>query len=195
MRRSNRSALSETVDAVLVRIDDARVPRRGNYVNVTKDDLYFAGFSYQNFPTYNDGSTLDARPLTVHDRATDRVIKFGKETGPRKGTLHLSSMAVKEDMYTGSVQLNGRPYGHTLKNQLQIDSYASSTFFQAGDSGSAVFLVDKENKLHCIGLAIGVMSDLTTVFTPIQNILQGLGRQLGKTLEIKKFELEKMDES
>jgi hypothetical protein len=77
-----------------------------------------------------------------------------------------------------------------------VDSYYKKVFTQAGDSGSGVFLVDNKDSLHCIGMLIGVCSDMTAVVTPINNILQILGHKMDKTLELKKFrETEEMDES
>ncbi|KAK3588342.1 hypothetical protein CHS0354_040101 [Potamilus streckersoni] len=57
----------------------------------------------------------------------------------------------------------------------------------SGDSESGVFLLDKKNKLTCIGLAIGYVHDWLdtyTVVTPITYVLKALGLPL----ESKHFE-------
>ncbi|XP_053386837.1 uncharacterized protein LOC123542938 [Mercenaria mercenaria] len=184
--------INSRIDAALIKICHERIPTRGNFVGVRRDDLHFAGFTEHQYPTYDDGSMKDATKFTSQDLAYDRVITFGKETGLRKGTLRIANMAVSVVSETGTIQHGGRVQRQTLMGQLQVDSYARKTFFQEGDSGSAVFVVDRNNKPHCIGMAIGVMSDLTCVVTPIHVILQELGAKLNKTLESKAFTHEDM---
>ncbi|XP_053397140.1 uncharacterized protein LOC123551685 [Mercenaria mercenaria] len=185
--------MNEKIDAALVTICPERIPSRGNFVDVRRDDLDFAGFTEHQYPVYDDGSTQNATEFTANDFLFDRIIKFGKESGLRKGTLRISNMAIKVVTEIGSIQHGGRSQSRKLSGQLQVDSYARKTFCQEGDSGSAVFHVDRENKLHCIGIVTGIMSDLTCVVTPIQPILEGLGTKINKTLELKSFVHEDME--
>ena len=153
----------------------------------------FLGFSDNVIPTYDDGSKMDATQLTGNDHAHDRIIKFGRTSGLTKGALRLTKMVVKNATETGQIQHGSRMQTHVMSNQIQIDSFQRKIFFDAGDSGSAVFLVDKNNKLHCIGMAIGVTPDGTCMVTPIKSILEELGHDLNETLELKAFHFERMD--
>ncbi|XP_053390494.1 uncharacterized protein LOC128553380 [Mercenaria mercenaria] len=187
------SIFSERVDAAVVKIKADRSPSRGYFVVPTENELKVAGFSRTNFPTFDDGSIMNAAEFTTEDVATERVVKFGKTTGLTKGSLELNSMVVKVvDEEALAIQYNGRLESKVMKNQLKINSHSLKTFFQLGDSGSAVFLVDKRNKLHCIGMAIGSMSDLSCLVTPIQVVLSELEKKLGKKILLKNFEMENM---
>lgn len=90
-------------------------------------------------------------------------------------------------------RFNGRTDKLEIMSQIFVDSYVKKVFCQEGDSGAAVFLLDDDNKLYCIGMVIGIMSDFTSVVTPIQNILDILGRKCGKKLELKKFQFAQME--
>jgi hypothetical protein len=139
---------------------------------------------------YNDGAFIDAKTLTVKDQATRRIIKIGCATSLSKGTLSTTFGCVRETLEYSILETlyNGSKEKFEINSQLMVDSYYKKVFCQAGDSGSAVFLVDDNNHLHCIGMVIGfICNDLTAVVTPIDNILKILGHKLGKTLELKRF--------
>ncbi|XP_053394383.1 uncharacterized protein LOC128555606 [Mercenaria mercenaria] len=191
------SHIGGQIDAALVKICQERIPSRGHFVNITKEDLNFAGLSLTDLPTYDDGDYMDAKTLTVQNNATRRIIKIGNVTSLTKGTLSTTDGVVRETMeYTTLETLyNGSRQKYVVKNQLLVDSYVNKIFCQAGDSGSAVFLADDDNRLYCIGMVIGMLAnDCSAVVTPIMNILDILGHKLGKTLELKKFEFDQMDE-
>ncbi|XP_060602756.1 uncharacterized protein LOC132755843 [Ruditapes philippinarum] len=185
--------LSNNIDAALVEIYPPRAPSRGYFVGIQPGDLDDTGFAASCFPSYDDGCDRDARRFRGQDYAHDRVIKFGKQTGLTKGAIQIRNMAVRLRDETGHIQCGSRMQSRLMIQQLQIDSFARKIFFEKGDSGSAVFSVDKTNKLFCIGMAIGVMSDKTCIVTPIQNILERLGQKLRQTLELKAFPSENME--
>ncbi|XP_060602760.1 uncharacterized protein LOC132755847 [Ruditapes philippinarum] len=185
--------LSTNIDAALVVIKPTRTPSRGSFVGIRQSDLDDTGFAPSSYPTYDDGCVKDARQFVGHDYAHDRVIKFGKQTGLTKGAIQTRNMAVRLRDDMGHIQYGGRIQSRLMLKQLQVDSFARKIFFEQGDSGSAVFSVDRNNKLHCIGMAIGVTSDYTCIVTPIQEILERLGKKLGRTLELKAFPSESMD--
>jgi len=64
---------------------------------------------------------------------------------------------------------------YEFSNQLQVVSLSHSPFFQPGDSGSAVLIVNDDQSLECIGMAIGCSSDGSAIVTPISAILDALG--------------------
>jgi hypothetical protein len=65
----------------------------------------------------------------------------------------------------------------------------------AGDSGAGVFLVDENEKLSCIGMAIGKMGRKCVV-TPIKTILENLSTTRHKILKYEnlKVTMKKFDE-
>ncbi|XP_060583361.1 uncharacterized protein LOC132739625 [Ruditapes philippinarum] len=191
------SQKGEQIDASIVKISPERLPTSGQFIQLTNEDLNFAGLTEE--PTYNDAEFMDAKTLTVKDQATRRIIKIGSTTSLTKGTLSTTDGCVRETLEYSTIETlyNGTKETLQITSQLMVDSYYKKVFCQAGDSGSAVFLVDDDNHLHCIGMLIGVIcSDLTAIVTPIDNILKILSHRLGKTLELKKFrETDEMDES
>lgn len=89
---------------------------------------------------------------------------------------------------------NGRTERHRMIGQLLVDSMAKKVFCQEGDSGAAVFLLDSNSVLNCIGIVIGILSDCTVVVTPIEKVMQGLGTNYGKkTVELQRFKYVNMD--
>ncbi|XP_053391564.1 uncharacterized protein LOC128554324 [Mercenaria mercenaria] len=188
------SVFNERVDAAVVKIKADRSPSRGYFVVPRENELKFAGFSHTNFPAFDDGSVMDARTFTTENFASERVIKFGKVTGLTKGSLELDCTAVKVvDEEKLTIEYNGRTVSKVMQNQLKINSHSLKTFFHIGDSGSAVFLVDKQNKLHCIGMAIGLLSDLSCLVTPIQVVLSELEKKLSKKILLEDFKMENME--
>jgi len=73
-----------------------------------------------------------------------------------------------------------------MKSQLEIKKTdALQPFNEKGDSGSAVFAVNEDKSLECIGMAIGCMSNRNAVVTPIKDILT----TLGPGVELKKIDI------
>ncbi|XP_060603964.1 uncharacterized protein LOC132756836 isoform X2 [Ruditapes philippinarum] len=72
----------------------------------------------------------------------------------------------------------------------RIDLYAPEVgLFMQGEGGAAVFLMDENRLLHCVGVFVGGIEDdpFHFVVFPIERILLGLERDLGLPLEILSF--------
>jgi hypothetical protein len=72
----------------------------------------------------------------------------------------------------------------------RIDLYAPEAgLFMQGEGGAAVFLMDENRLLHCVGVFVGGIEDdpFHFVVFPIERILLGLQRDLGLPLEILSF--------
>lgn len=101
------------------------------------------------------------------------VVKFGSETHLTRGYLIANGTQVRP-LTTNLGLPNGGTF--TMKNQIEVEGLNSlSHFFQPGDSGSAVFTRRGDGSLECIGMAIGMTSNLSAVVTPINAILKELG--------------------
>jgi hypothetical protein len=74
----------------------------------------------------------------------------------------------------------------TMKGQKIVVNASIRVFFQPGDSGSLVFMVNSESgKLTCIGMAIGITAPASeTVVTPIRHVLDALDLQHVQHLKV-----------
>lgn len=105
------------------------------------------------------------------------------------GKFYLEDGKVSKKKYTITIRPN---YTYTevviYKNQFCVVPVGSGEFAKESDVGAAVYLVDKHNKLYCIGMICRLLNDNQGVLvTPIQNILMQLQQELGQTLEIETF--------
>lgn len=143
---------------------------------------FFSGFDSEERPTF-DNAYIKERIDEKDVKKT--IIKFGCKTGLTRGAFRLKGCSVRIAEQTPFNSPNV-----VMKNQYEILSIGPTNFFQPGDSGSAVFLVDDNNQLHCIGIAIGCTSYNSAIVTPIVPVLNALG--LPKRL--KSFTHEQMSE-
>ncbi|KAK3599786.1 hypothetical protein CHS0354_037272 [Potamilus streckersoni] len=65
-----------------------------------------------------------------------------------------------------------------MTNQYIIERHGHRLFFELGDSGAGIFIVDEENTLTLIGIAIGMLDLDYCVVTPIEYVLKALGLTL-----------------
>lgn len=106
--------------------------------------------------------------------ASKIVIKFGSNTGLTRGAFRLNGaqVRVKRDVDL-TTPIN--PQTFTMKGQYEIQSVGPTDFFQPGDSGSGVYIVDENKQIHCIGIAIGCTKYRSAIVTPIKDVLEALG--------------------
>jgi len=101
------------------------------------------------------------------------VVKFGSETHLTSGYLIADGTQVRPTATNLGLPVGGT---FTTKNQIEVASLdGHNVFFQPGDPGSAVFTRREDGSLECIGMAIGMTSNLSAVVTPINAILKELG--------------------
>ena len=73
----------------------------------------------------------------------------------------------------------------TYKAQYQVISTEDGPFGTVCDAGAAVYLIEKDNLLSCVGIISRTLpNDDGVLVTPIQDILHTLEGQLGQTLEV-----------
>ncbi|XP_060596531.1 uncharacterized protein LOC132750553 [Ruditapes philippinarum] len=83
---------------------------------------------------------------------------------------------------------NGRLLTGYLNSEKTITLDTDSPESPVGASGSAVFLVEDNNILSCIGILVGMSSPKNITFVLIQDILDEFSLELGQSLEIEHFE-------
>lgn len=184
--------LTEMLDVVLVKITDECKPTTGKFITATDEQLRKAGFAIFEVPSYNnDSMQQDARDLTQTEIEDYRVIKVGGCTGLTVGDLKLTPNKNTDDYIikkenTDMQRLEFLPYKEHMCITDKDDKFAEDR-----DVGSAVYLVDKHNQMHCIGMIVQVLHDddeSKVLVTPIQGILRRLGEILGQTVELATFE-------
>ncbi|KAK3100201.1 hypothetical protein FSP39_016154 [Pinctada imbricata] len=160
-----------SLDAALVEIK-ARMPDSGHFVIKDKTQAWELGYSVDALPTYNTGAI---RRTIIPDDFNKPIIKSGTSTGLTRSSFRLIGAEVRiidHDVLAGTQ--DNEPI--VMKGQYEIEPcHDLRTFFDSGDSGSAVFMKDSDGSLSCIGIAIGKTSYHSTVVTPIGAILDALG--------------------
>jgi len=139
---------------------------------------------------FNSGSTIEN--IAPVDRRSD-VVKFGRTTGLTKGSFQLDGMQVAVRDLRANIGTNNQVQLLFKRIYKVLSCGISDSFFQRGDSGSGVFLVDKEENLHCIGIAIGCTSYGTAVVEPIGLVLSASFGHL-RPMTLKHFKEESIDE-
>lgn len=176
------------VDAALLLVNN-RIPKRLTFIDMDENDklnLDIAGM-LTRFPNDYNGEIMEIKNAIDHT-----ILKVGSRTGFTVGQLVLSGTSVKQCGFYGAVMRNGTYVQKILNDQIFVRSYADHSFLHCGDSGSAVFAYDRrDNKLICIGMAVGYIGDINTckygVITPIQTILSYFNRMPNITVQMKQL--------
>ncbi|KAJ8311557.1 hypothetical protein KUTeg_010912 [Tegillarca granosa] len=158
-----------SIDAAVVKIT-SRIPNRGCFAFNSIFQLQEAGFDRVNYPVFDSGSVKKE----INPEDTPKIIiKFGSNTGLTRGAFRLNGVQVRVKRKINlTTPIN--PQTFTMKGQYEIQSVGPKDFFQPGDSGSGVYIVDENKQLHCIGIAIGCTSYRSTIVTPIKDVLEAL---------------------
>lgn len=153
---------------------------------------FFSGFGAGEYPVYSSNNMmLDARKLTQNDMSLYRLVKFGSATGFTTGKLSINESKgnVDDFLIRKDESRVNRIKFLDYKQQLCVTANENEVFAKAEDDGAAVFLVDTNNHMHCIGMICHLLTNKKDVIvTPIQEILESLGNKMGKTLELAAFE-------
>lgn len=122
-----------------------------------------------------------------------RLVKVGSATGLTEGSFVLDSS--KENIKTDyATVLWKHPRKYLLEavpyqNHIHVKKTGSETFAKQDDVGAAVYLVDENNYLHCIGILCREMNEnMGFLVSPIETVLDRLGEKAGCTFEIDKYE-------
>lgn len=111
------------------------------------------------------------------------VRKKGKTTGETEGIL-------RSNMASVSVVNTASPARYQFSNCYEIiNKLGHPPFFKPGDSGSGVFIIDRNGKKKAVGIAFAYRLDGTTYACRIDKITQALNVTLYQKEE------EKMDTS
>ena len=104
-----------------------------------------------------------------------QVIKFGSETGLTQGVIAMWGTDIRSD--NQDMELPNKKEKIGFFNQIEIGSLQyHSSFFDAGDSGSLVFIkYGKGPEVKCIGLAVGWTSYHSCLVTPIEDVFKKIG--------------------
>ncbi|XP_069120100.1 uncharacterized protein [Argopecten irradians] len=156
------STLETGIDAALIEIDPSRVPKDGAFDNIKNTHL-------------RNAADVE-RPV--------KCMKLGASSGLSVGilTCEVGQVRFHTDLIADK---------YIFKNQYVISEYNRKQFFEHGDSGSAVFVIRKDQGYPypdaCLGIAIGFLNKKTFV-TPIGSILQKLKTHNEQELKLKKFQ-------
>ncbi|KAL3855701.1 hypothetical protein ACJMK2_014906 [Sinanodonta woodiana] len=169
----------------------SRFPRKGAFVATEQTQLEDAGFSVDQPPRFDTG-TLMIHPINW--KLQRAVIKIGSETGLTRGLLRLTKGMVRYSNRSGTLNRYNDGLEELTITMHGLMEISSARFCTYGDSGAGVFLVvddDDNNKLICVGLSFGVLSDGTGLAMPIDKILTALHRD-GLQIKLKDFENEEL---
>lgn len=100
-----------------------------------------------------------------------KVIKTGRTTGTTIGILKNSIFTVRVDK-----SFLSRGY-FAFFNCYAIGNIKNETFFKEGDSGSGVYVLEKDETLKPLGIAFAYMTSQTAVFR-IDEIVDKFGLQI-----------------
>ncbi|KAL3889135.1 hypothetical protein ACJMK2_001489 [Sinanodonta woodiana] len=179
------------IDAAVIEIT-SRFPNAGAFVPIHQSQLDDAGFSLDQPPKFDTGHMI-LHPINW--RLQRAVIKIGSETGLTRGLLRLTNGMVKYSKLTGTQASidhdRPEPIEIIMHGLMEISgSCNSNPFCSHGDSGAGVFIVaddDNTNKLICLGLLNGTITDGISTAMPIDMILTALHRGDGLQLKLKDF--------
>ncbi|KAL3889013.1 hypothetical protein ACJMK2_001372 [Sinanodonta woodiana] len=182
------------IDAAVIEIT-SRFPNAGEFVQIEETQLEDAGFSLDQPPKFDTGEIM---PHPINQKIQRVVIKIGSETGLTRGLLRLTKGMVRYSISTGTLKRDKDRIEEikiTMHGLMEISSASrnKTAFCTYGDSGSGVFLVDDDdtkNKLICVGLSFGVLSDGTGLAMPIDKILTALCRDDDLQIKLNDFENE-----
>jgi hypothetical protein len=133
---------------------------------------------------------MDARGLTFKDVDDNyKLIKVGSGTGLTQGIFHFTDGVVKSDSFFLQRQSHDGAFTQfiTYREQVLVHSVEDDVFADKNDVGAGVYLVDKNNMFHCIGVVLCKKDD-GFLITPIQEILTCMEKKIGQTLEFVTFD-------
>ncbi|XP_053373866.1 uncharacterized protein LOC123531203 [Mercenaria mercenaria] len=179
---------NEETDAALVKITK-RSPRKGAFITCQSRDLKEAGFS--GTIEYNDGSVSSLKAAFRRN-----VVKIGKTTKLTLGQCCLEGTAIRISpvSITATHPLTGTWSPIIMNNLFFIGGFGNKPFSEFGDSGAGVFLVGENNRLSCIGMVIGKLTDGYCYAIPIQKILNRLSRTSYTKLDNLKVTMKTFDD-
>lgn len=106
------------------------------------------------------------------------VVKCGSVTGLTHGLLALDGGIFRlENRELRLPGLRGQLFQKRIimYRQYLVESINNLQFFDLGDSGSLVFMLDDDKSLKCIGMAVGMTTHGGCIVTPIEAILEAFG--------------------
>ncbi|XP_069118036.1 uncharacterized protein [Argopecten irradians] len=160
--------LATSIDVAVVRICDInRVPARGRFA---MDDIHRCKRTgFDELPEYNDGATTIG--MSPAYPVSNMVVQFGATTHLTKGNIIVYGAQVRPRTEI----FNRAPFSPTCYNGLyEVEpTKTSNVFSEPGDSGAAVFMLDK-TELGCLGMTIGGTSFGNSFVTPIKPLLDVL---------------------
>lgn len=108
------------------------------------------------------------------------VVKLGKSTGKTKGKLMHGFLSIKVNSKFSA------PGYFAFSNCYAIQESDEGPFFKNGDSGSGVFVIDKDS-LRPLGIAFAFLNSYTAVCR-IDKIVKKLDLEIVGSLEISQLE-------
>lgn len=117
-------------------------------------------------------------------------MKVGKESSLTVGMCVFSHNVVTVQRFDVEAVCphTGKGQIVVMENQFSVRKLkeSPSDFCQLGDSGAGVFVINEGERLSCIGMLIGRLSDGAAIVTPIKRILDALSEELPE-LRLKAF--------
>lgn len=183
------SEYSEEIDVALVKINRSHLAARCQFLRMNEEEMKTAGlYMTKKYHFEVQHQPINEEFLMSQDMKKQRLIKFGCPTGVSMGKLHLIDNKPVTSTYQGFTKKS--PEGNklevlTYKNQYLVVPDGCDEFATDADVGAAVYFVDAKERLHCFGMVCELYDkNKAVLITPIQNILENLGEQMGKTLKI-----------
>ena len=131
---------------------------------------------------------MEARGLTskcIEENYT--LIKVGSGTGLTQGKFKFTDGVVETGSFLIKKESPDVTEFMTYNNQLLVHPVGVDEFANEKDTGAAVYLVDKCNHFHCIGIVLCPTNEGVLV-TPLKDIIQVLGEKIDQILELVTFD-------
>lgn len=189
------SEYSEMLDVAVVKLSKDHIANRYSFSSVVEEQRQGKDITkvarmlrYANIQT-----TVEPRKLTLSQTWKMRVIKIGSKTGLTEGRFQKDKLEDKINTQDESV-LWKHPKQNLwqvvpYRNHIHVEGFGKETFATEEDYGSAVYLLDENKQLHCVGILCRQLQNTTTFLVgPIEDILHRLGQKVGLTLAVDKYE-------
>ncbi|XP_021346462.1 uncharacterized protein LOC110445918 [Mizuhopecten yessoensis] len=178
------------IDAALILFHDDDSFTRGPHLHLehsmAKQQLNNLGIQNMDHLQFNNGDEFECKSGV-------NVLKCGIGTGLTSGVIrfkHATGQVRISDNSFEPMGFNNGKSKHIMKGQLVVEhTVQTAPFFAQGDSGSAVFLMDKRSPLKCIGMGIGHMTKSPdTLVTPIRSVLEAISEGQDTTYSLLNFQ-------
>lgn len=126
-------------------------------------------------PTFALGKVISWEQL-AGEHSNCKIVKFGAQSGLTAGHLYSDGLVLRQCIHPTFQKAGNQQYNIMLLNQIEIigSPNTSNGFFEPGDSGALVFVIEENQHLKCLGMAVGYTSYGSCITSPIGSVLEAL---------------------